>query len=249
MDGVIPEFAFSSLRDAATQLRGASRAAGVDLHPLPYSRFSPEDTTWWLSPVGENPAYAHGKIVVERPTVVEAGAVIVGLHVEKGVGPAAAGIFEETARGRRLVMDDDWLWHAFSRGIASGAAEKDLISAEEAAAGLPLVVAIIASIQWPPRLDGDEDRPVDPNAVERAWYRPSDGSLTLIGRETSKLLQALDAHETLPSIASKISVMNDVDWTWVEVLAGVPFRPVPSGGLPASEVWRRACVPWLPWVR
>lgn len=249
MDDVSPEFAFSSLRDAATQLLGASRTAGVDLHPLPYSRFSPEDTTWWLSPVSENPAFAYGKIVVERPSVVDPDAPIVGLHVEKGVGPSAASIFEETARGRRLVMERDWLWHAFSRGMKSGAVEKDLVSAEEAAAGLPLVVEIVASLQWPPRMDGDEDRPVDPNAVERAWYRPDGGLLTLIGRETPQLLQALATHETLPSIASKIEGMKNADWAWVEILVGVPIRSVPSGGLPASEVWRRVCAPWLPWVR
>ncbi len=249
MDGVIPGFAFSSLRDAATQLRAASRAAGVDLHPLPYSRYNPEDTTWWLSPVGENPAYAFGKIVVERPTIIEEGATIIGLHVEKGVGPSAAGIFEDSARGRRLVMRHDWLWHAFARGMKSGAVEKDLVVAEAAAEGLPLVVAIVASLQWPPRLDGDEDRPVDEDAVERAWYRPSAGALTLIDRKTPTLLKALDDHETLASMAAKIDAIPKVDWTWVEVLIGVPFQSVPSAGLSGSDVWRRACDPWLRWVR
>lgn len=249
MDGVSPEFAFTSLRDAANQLLVASRAAGVDLHPLPYSRFDPEDTTWWLSPVGGNPAYAYGKIVVERPSPLDPGSVLVGLHVEKGIGLSAASIFEETARGRRLIMANDWQWHAFSRGITSGAVDHDLALAEEAAGGLPLVVEIVASLQWPPKMDGEEDRPVDPDAVERARYRPSGASLELIHRKTPKLLDALDAHETFASIASKVAAMKDADWAWVEVLAGVPFRPVPSGGLTASEVWRRVCAPWLRWVR
>ena len=243
------EFAFSSMRDAAAQLRGASRAAGADLHPLPYSRFEPEDTTWWLSPVGENPAYAFGKIVMEGPTIVDDGATVIGLHVEKGVGPTAAGIFEETARGGRLVMQNDWLWHAFVRGIASGAVERDLVAAEETAAGLPLVVEVVASLQWPPRLDADEDRPVDPDAVERLRYRASSGALTLVQRKTRTLLKELGDHEDLPSIAAKIRAIDKVDWVWVEVLLGVPFRSVPSGGLTASEVWQRACAPWLRWVR
>ena len=249
MGGALPEFAFSSLRDAATQLRLASRAAGVDLHPLPYSRFDPEDTTWWLSPVGDNPAYAYGKIVVERSTIIEDGATIIGLHVEKGVGPGAAGVFEETARGRRLIVGDDWLWHAFARAMKAGAVDRDLAAAVQAADGLPLSVAIVASIQFPPSLPGDEDRPVNPDGVERAWYQPSDGSLTLRGRETPKLLTVLDTHETFASIAAKIDAVEGVDWTWVEVLVGVPFRAVPTGGIPASEVWRRACAPWLRWVR
>jgi hypothetical protein len=73
--------------------------------------------------------------------------------------------------------------------------------------------------------------------------------LALRGRHTPRLLKALDSRETFASIAAKIEAVEGVDWTWVEVLAGVPFQTVPNGGLPASEVWRRACAPWLRWVR
>jgi hypothetical protein len=249
VDSVNPEFAFSSVRDAAIQLRGAASAAGVDLHPLPYSRFNPDDTTWWLSPVGDNPAFAFGKIVVEPPTVAHPGAVLVGLHVEKGVGPSAAGIFEETARGRRLVMERGWLWHPFARAMRSGELDRGLAVAEQAAAGLPLIVEVVASLQWPPKLDGDEDRPIDPDGVERAWYRPEEGSLTLLGMEAPKLLSTLGVNETLASIAAKISAIDHSDWVWVEIMMGVPLVPVPSNGLTAADVWRRACTPWLGWVR
>ena len=242
-----PQFAFSSLDDAVRQLRVASRAAGADLHPLPYSRFMPGEYTWWLAPTTSNPAYADGKIVVERPSVVEGGAVVIGFHVEKGVGPSAAPMFEDTSRGRSLLLADDWLWQAFLRGMTSGDVEADLIAAEKAADGLPLVVEIVASVQFPPRLATDEDRPV--GSVERAWYRPSGGALTLRGRETPELLAALGTQETMATLAEKIRAMPKVDWAWVEVMVGIPFHSVPSGGLSASEVWRRACAPWLRWVR
>lgn len=98
-------------------------------------------------------------------------------------------------------------------------------------------------------LCGDEDRPIDPDGIERAWYRPDGGALTLVGREPSKWLRTLSVNETFASIAAKIDAVDDIDWAWVEVLIGVPFRPVPSGGLAASDVWRRACAPWLRWVR
>jgi hypothetical protein len=71
---------------------------------------------------------------------------------------------------------------------------------------------------------------------------------TTVGK-TRTLLRELGDHEDLPSIAAKIGAIDQVDWVWVEVLFGVPFRSVPSGGLSASEVWQRACAPWLRWVR
>lgn len=249
MESVYPEFAFSSIHDAAIQLRGAASAAGVDLHPLPYSRFNPEDTTWWLSPVGDNPAFAFGEIVLEPPTVAHPGAALIGLHVEKGVGPSAAGIFEETARGRRLVMEHGWRWHTFARAMRSGELDRGMAVAEQAAVGLPLIVAVVASRTWPPESDGQDDRPIDPGGIERAWYRPDGGSLTLLGRETSRWLDALGATESFVSLAAKIDAAEEIDWTWVEILIGVPFTPVPTGGLTSAEVWRRACAPWLGWVR
>ena len=100
----LPAFGFTSLHDAALQLGAVARARGVEVHPLPYSRFSPEDDfTWWLAPTGQNPAFGEGKLVIERPSAASDGGVLIGFHVEKGAGPAAAPLFEETARGRRQI--------------------------------------------------------------------------------------------------------------------------------------------------
>lgn len=245
----VPEFAFTSEREAAAKLRAAAKAAGVNLHPLPYSRFDPDKSTWWLSPDSAIPAYAFGKIVVERPTSVDDGAKLIGLHIEKGVGSAAAPVFEDTARGRRLVMGRDWVWHPFLRALRSGEFDAAMHDAEAAASGLPLVIEVVASLQYPPKLDDVEDRPVDPDAVDRIRYRWSAGSLTLVQRQTTRGLQALGDTETMPSVGEKIAAIKDLDWTWVEFVVGVPLHPVPTGGLNATEVWERVCAPWMRWVR
>jgi hypothetical protein len=67
-----------------------------------------------------------GKIVVENPTVADDAATMIGLHVEKGVGPTAAPIFDGTPRGRRLVMQRDWRWHRFAADLASGSMDTAL---------------------------------------------------------------------------------------------------------------------------
>lgn len=247
--GPVAEFAFSSEREAAAKVNAAAKAAGVKMYALPFSRFDPDRTTWWLSPDSANPAYASGKIVVEGPTIVHDGAKIIGLHVEKGVGGSAAPAFEEKARGRRLIMGRDWVWHPFLRSLRSGEFDDSMREAEAAAGGLPLVVEVVASMQYPPKLDDVDDRPIDPDAVDRIRYRWSAGSLTLPERETARALKGLEDTETMLSIGEKIASMKDLDWTWVEVVVGVPFRPVASGGLSATEVWERVCKPWLRWLR
>jgi hypothetical protein len=250
MDLVIPEFAFSSPRDAATLLHGAARRAGVEMHPLPYSRYDPEHTTWWLSRTSDNPAYASGKIIAETSPIVDQGGqnvAIIGFHVEKGIGPKAAAIFEETARGHRSVMQDDWRWHDFAHAMASGVADGALRGAEVAASSFPVVVEIVIAVQFAP--ERDWDRPTDRPDAERILYQSSNDRLLLRQRQTGAMLEKLDASETLASIARKIDAVADLDWTWIEILAGVPFRPVAGGGMSPDEVWRRACAPWMEWVR
>ena len=245
MDGSSPEFAFTSLHDAAIQLRGAARRAGEGLHLLPFSRYDPEHRTWWLSPVAENPAFAHGKIVIEQPSVVEDGAVIIGLHVEKGVGPSAAEAFQATAKGRHLILQRDWTWHPFVRGIRSGQVDRDLVAAESAADGMPLIFLIATSTAYP--RDPDDDwHPLD---VERVWYSASGGRLSRRGRDSGARLAGFEDRETMVTILDRLEATPDIDWTWIDLYIGVPFRPVPEGGQSPDEVWRKACEPWRQWVR
>lgn len=242
-------FAFTSIHDAALQLAEVARAAKMELHPLPYRRYDPEaDDTWWLAPTTANPAYADGKIAIEGPWEPTPGASMIGLHIEKGVGPSAAPIFEETARGQRLVLRDDWIWRPFVREMATGRVEQDLTAAATAAGELPLLFTIRSAIQDLPRLEEAEDR--DRFKAEVLWYRPGDGYLEQAGFHQPDVLAAvLGTTETLASIAEKLGKVRDIDWRWVEIFIGIPFRRVADGGLPASEVWKRACAPWLAWVR
>jgi hypothetical protein len=244
------EFAFQTTQHAAAQLHEASRRAGVDLHLIPFSRFDPGSTTWWLSPTAENPAYALGKIIVDPTPIVDLGesnAAVIGFHVEKGIGPTGAPIFEETARGRRMVMRDNWTWRPFLEAMRTGSTDEVIREAEAAARGLPLVVEIVAAMQDAP--ERDWVRPTDRPDAERTLYGCSDGRLEVRRRQTEKLLARLGESETLSSIAGKIEAIPDLDWTWIEIVAGIPFRPVPSAGLSPDEVWRRACAPWMRWVR
>ena len=242
-----PEFAFVSERDAAAKLRQAALAAGEKLYPLPYSRFDPERTTWWLSPDTTNPAFARGKIVVEHPTIVDNGATLIGLDMEKGVGETAAEFFQSGARDRHQIMDRTWTWHPFLRALRSGELDGTMRDAAETAEHLPLVVEVAAA----PALarGGGDEHPLDLGAADRIRYQWTDGALTTLAARTPTKLDGFGTGETLTSLGERIAQIADLDWTWVEILIGVPFQAVEAGGLPATEVWRRVCAPWMGWVR
>jgi hypothetical protein len=245
----LPSFAFSTIHDASLQLREAARANGVEVHPVPYLRFNPEDDwTWWLSPFPDNPAYAYGKVVIEKPSDASDGEPLIGLHVEKGVGPVAAPAFEEAPRDHRLVMGNDWTWHAFLRDMRSGAVDRALNDAAAAADGLPLRVVLIATPQAPGRLEPTDDQRVD---AERVWFDVIGGLLRRRDSDNLEMLRGLRDEESLASIATTIDAIpaKDLDWRWFEVLIGIPYRREAAGAMSAGEVWRRACAPWLRWVR
>jgi hypothetical protein len=242
-----PQFAFTSEQDAAAKLQAAGRAAGVRLYPLPFSRFAPERTTWWLSPDATNPAYSRGNLVVENATIVDDGVKLIGLHMEKGVGEEAAEFFQASAHDRHQVMDRTWTWHPFLRALRSGELEATMRGAETAADGLPLVIEVVAGPALP--RGGGEEHPLDVGAADRIRYSVTDDSLVCVKRRTRTKLRKLADAEDLASIGERISQIDDLDWTWVEVLIGVAFRPVATGGLAAMEVWRRVCAPWMTWAR
>ena len=190
-----PQFAFSTWQDAARELNAAASAADAKiLRPLPYRRFDQDAVaTWWLTPSKDNPAYADGKIVVERPSPFAPDGPLIGLHIEKGIGPTAAELF---SRRPSLVMNDGWIWRAFFQGMSDGRVERDMFAAQEAAGGLPLVVAIVTAIEDLPGLEQDEHRERDRG--ETVWYTAVGGTLERAGQhDPSVFARSLDMSETL----------------------------------------------------
>lgn len=245
----VPGFTFANERDAASRIKDAASANGVRLYPLPYSRFDPDRSTWWLAPTSANPAYSVGKLVVERPTLVDDGSKLIGLHMEKGVGPKAAPFFAAPARARRLVMDRTWTWHPFARAMREGDLDEQIIHAETASEGLTLRLEVVAAVQGLPSLDGADERPIDSDSVERVRYRIGGGVLTReTARVKTKLTHFADS-ESASSIGHKIDLIEDLDCTWVEILVGVPFRPVAEAAITPTDLWRRVCAPWSQWLR
>ena len=108
---------FKTPREACvviTKIFQASKSENK-LFALPFNRFDPEKSIWWLSPSSANPAYKYGKFGF---IPYENNEILVGLYVEKGLGADYCSIAGSKA-ANRMVMDKDWLWHDFIRELGS----------------------------------------------------------------------------------------------------------------------------------
>jgi hypothetical protein len=215
----LPRHPFDSIQNAATELRRVAVSAGAGpLHPLPFNRYEPVDTDWWLSTVSDNPAFKHGKIVLTNGAAAAPGELFVGLGFEKGIGPTAAELFARTARGRRRLMDSTWAWkRALMPALRSGAFAESAAAAE-AAAGVPLTV-FVAAIYVPPSPDWDDGTDVRtkgfPSDAIRFEY--SGGTLALIDHELAAgLLDAMAEVHSFQSMASMVDRIPKGDWAWCD---------------------------------
>lgn len=253
-DASLPLMAPSSVQDTAHALRAAAQAqTGRPFFVLPYNRYEPAESEWWIAPTSENPAYHLGKIVVDRDArVVSPGERFVGLHVEKGVeGEATARYFREF-HGERLVMTDSWLWHDFMAAMRAGQIERDAAMAEEAA-GVPLTVMVIAGVQGVPDRERPDHRTEDRQA-DMMRFTCAGGRLTRLDevRHNGRLDQ-LGTITSYTAMPDALASMRDVEVTWVEVVIGLRFAFAEaadaSRAWSSSTVWERACAPWEGWLR
>ena len=92
---MIPCCAFPNIQAAATAVQRFHKDAYVDvaLTARPYNRFEPLNTTWWLIPSTQWPAYHLPKICFYRGYTAEGENLLsVGLEAEKGFGRVVASV-------------------------------------------------------------------------------------------------------------------------------------------------------------
>jgi hypothetical protein len=230
-------------------LAAAVKASHHGLTALPYSRFDPDVSTWWLSPSTENPAYKYGKIIFTLRDATPAN-MLVELYMEKGIGSTAAEPYKPSPKGRRYVMDQSWTWHPFLKALGSGAIEP-LMGQIEAECGRPITVAMDGVNVTPPSDDGKEVHNLPRDVVRWEW---SGGALGLLDEHLKEgVLKGIGKAKTLPELAASIAKLNNLDWVWIDFHVG--FRFSTASAVPQrkswgpDEVWKKVCSPWRSWLK
>lgn len=228
---------FDNAEDAAQAVVEISRERNEDfLHPVPFNRFAPSDSVWWLVPERKGPYFRYGKIEIAGETFP--APLFVGLCVEKGLGPGAAPALAHAAR-TRLVMNDDWLWHSFIKKLKTGAFRAD-VDRVRSAAESEIFVRIGAHVVAPDGSAQESDACVM-RVTREVQVEPGEGSLLKI-----------QPGDTLRHAGEKICAIENPDWTWITFHARLLFDVAPRrtpGAYDEEMLWDNAIKPWSAWLR
>jgi len=228
---VRPGTPYTSTLDIADQLRRVADQRGPHLTPLPFNRFEKIDqTTWWLAPTNENPAFKYGKIACTRENFEPS--MFIGLYVEKGF--TAPGNYP--GKKIRWQMDSTWLWSSFIQAMKSGDVDR-LADEVELRTGAPICIALDGGVEGTPSEDWD--------FIEFARQ----GGMLSQTSDPHGCLAGLANVRTLPELVATIGKIPSLDWTWLDFHLGVLFSFSEDGGWTPSEIWDRVCQPMRPWLR
>jgi hypothetical protein len=252
---------FRSIRKMAHAVgETANLMEGRQFWPLPWNRFAPENTDWWLVPSADKRAHRYGKAMFTSSDRFP-DRVVCCLNVEKGFGSIAAEVYPEL-RARGFILDQDWAWFRFLDGLADGrvAGAAQMIVEE---AGSPVTLAISASYTGSP-LDFEPYAVLDPEAIAaecrspldagRIWFDIRNGALEKVEeRCIGDLLRPVAKCRQVRDLPAALQSSKEFAWAWVDVYAGTVVSLAEEGKSAANrwndaDIWRKLLRPWLPWI-
>jgi len=243
-----PRCAYPNSQSTANAVHRWIKRSGVplELTARPWNRFEPLNTEWWLIPSTEWPAYRHGKLFFK--TRNNSRDLYCGLFVEKGLDPSIAVAFPT---GKRLVMDNTWIWHRMLAEIESGAFGEALSAAAENCP-CPLRLVVDGGFVEDPGSYDPQAPPMDWNYV---GYE-SDGSVLQVQSSRGDQFTHLPDCQDLGDLVQAIQQIPHLAWTWIDFHVGLELelaslehdaqRTADTWG--ASELWGKCLAPFRPWV-
>jgi hypothetical protein len=211
--------------------------------PRPWNRHEPETTMWWLVPSTDWPAYRHGKFAFSYSRY-ESNRILAGIHVEKGLGGAAAPALGPTQTG--LLTTNQWLWNQFLTHLASSVFGRALGSVN-ASSATEATILVEAAHFYP------GFHPQGVHLRDEVLFRANGKTIKCQSRIIhADLLTSVAAARSLRELEDALRNVPSADWAWIDLFAGV-LLDVPgeggNGAWDAGEIWDKV-LSWLrPWFR
>jgi hypothetical protein len=227
--------------NSRTLVKEIQDIAGLDLFAKPYSRYNPDDTTWWLIPGKEYPAYKYGKLFFE---MTERG-MFCGYHIEKGINT------EDDLHYGSFQMNSEWRWNKFMANLRTN--DEKLVSALKKFASNELKSHILVSAKLT-SASGREK--LEPALIE--FEMDSNLNLHRQKIDVNKIKERIASYfitefKDEMSISEFASVVSDYDMPnfdelWINVYFGV-YIPPSKEDMTAVKLWKDYLEHWESWLR
>lgn len=204
----------NSTMNAARSFTAYLKSENEEYSSRPYNRYEPKNTTWWVVPTKDWPAFNYGKYVFRD----DGDLLRVGLNIEKGLGLSAEQVAKTLKISESSIVNEDWVWHDFVEEIKEDSIDETL-NQLEARAGSVFVELGISYINQPSEYD-----PFAPK-IDRFVYRYREGKLDL-QEGKSRIHQFPDFAEVdeIKELIITLENQHDIDWCWADIDIIVPFK-------------------------
>jgi|GEM_PF-4015928 len=223
--------------NSRTLVKEIQDISGLDLFRNRYDRFKPDNTTWWLIPSNEFPAFKYGKLFFE---MTERG-MFCGYHIEKGLNT------EDDLRVHgSFQMNGEWRWNKFMASLRTN--DKDLVSALTEFASNELKSYIVVST------DGKNKTKLELIEFEidsnLNLHRQTMDVSKIQEKTASYFISEFQDEMSISKFASAISNydMPGFDELWINVFFGVYISPNQED-MTALKLWKDYLERWEPWLR
>jgi hypothetical protein len=244
---------YKNIQELAHGLSAAAEnCSGKRLVARPWNRYVPENSTWYLIPSSDWPAYRYGKFLL-----TPWAELFCGFYVEKGLGKITESAYPEY-RKHGFTMDATWYWNHFAQEYVSPAFQTAANQVSQAASS-PVHLVITASLPealvWEPEYSAMEIEELrEQNTAGQVEYEVgASGSLRLVRQQYIRDQMEPATHCTslaqLPGILSTPAIR---EWLWIDFQIGLyvqraeEFTP---DCWTSTEIWKKLLSPWLTWAK
>ncbi len=197
----------------------------------PFNHYSPALTDWWIVPSLDLPFFKFGKYFFTWDEKVR-DEIHCGLYLAKGLDPMLKAVYP-TKKGKRLLMDDTWGWHAFYPAVERGGMQQ-LIRQGAQNLGRPVEIILEGGyVDDPGLFNPDSDlRKKDRYTL---IHDPANDSIrVLTARRDAMSMKFLNKVKDWKSFGEAMKFLNEEQFMWVDLFVRAAWQVPPGVEIPAD---------------
>lgn|GEM_PF-5545308 len=205
----------------------------------PFNRYGPTDTTWWMVPSNEWPAFKYSKLFVNPLSATNKYEV--GLYLEKGHSSNILLVEGNKPSNRAQVMDNDWEWAKLSKD--KGRLEDVIISMQQAGVSprVRLEIEPFSPERAAENYDGQKQK-------IRLTYDYTGTAINLVDKTDTindpklrGLIEDVTQQTNVAGVVNSIESFSESEWYWMNLLIYFEVDPTENVSTKISQLLK-SCI-------